>query len=86
MSKQPSGAKGAHDEPQAKPANSAALLLLGDVANTTWRMFVPTIGLLLFGGYVDTEFDTKPLFLLIGAALGFIIAIWLIVKQVKDVT
>lgn len=84
MSKQPNGASGAHDKPPAKPAKSAAILLLGDIANTTWRMFVPTVGLLLLGVYIDDQFDTKPLALLIGAALGFILAIWLIIKQVKD--
>ena len=84
MSKQPNGASGAHDKPPAKPAKSAAILLLGDIANTTWRMFVPTVGLLLLGVYIDDQFDTKPIALLIGAALGFILAIWLTIKQVKD--
>ncbi len=86
MSKQPNGASGAHDKPPAKPAKSAAILLLGDVANTTWRMFVPTIGLLLLGTYIDSQLDTKPIGLLIGAGLGFALAIWLIFKQVKDVS
>ena len=85
MSKQPNGASRAHDQPPAKPAKSAAILLLGDIANTTWRMFVPTIGLLLLGTYIDSQFNTTPISLLIGAGLGFALAIWLIIKQVKDV-
>lgn len=86
MSKQPNGASGAHDQPPAKPAKSAAILLLGDIANTTWRMFVPTIGLLLLGTYIDSQLGTKPIALLVGAGLGFLLAIWLIIKQVKDVS
>lgn len=80
MSKQPTGA---HETP---PEKSAALLLLGDVYSTTWRMFVPTIGLLLAGVYIDEKLQTKPVALLIGAGLGFVLALWLIRKQVKDLS
>jgi F0F1-type ATP synthase assembly protein I len=50
------------------------------MADTTWRMFVPTIGLLMVGRKLDTSLQTKPWCMLTGAALGGVIA-WLLIKK-----
>lgn len=60
-----------------KPVN----VLLLDMADTTWRMFIPTIGLLLIGRRLDVRYDTKPWLMLAGALVGGLIAAWLVKRQ-----
>lgn len=60
---------------------SDGLYLITSMADTTWRMFVPTVGLLLVGNMLDTQFHTKPWLLLAGVAIGGCISAWLIKKQ-----
>ena len=69
--------------PGSKRNQSAAIRLIIDMANTTWRMFVPIVGLLLFGRYLDTMTGTKPLLMLVGAACGTLVAALLIKSQLK---
>jgi len=54
------------------------LLTIGD---TTWRMFVPSVGFTLLGVWLDNQFGSKPLFLAIGVVVGFAGAILLVKKQ-----
>ena len=77
-SKEPSG-------PQTQPDKSAVILMLGDIGDTTWRMFVPTVGLTLLGSHLDGMWSTKPWCLLAGATLGSAIAWLLIRKQLRRV-
>ncbi len=63
--------------PRSANATSAVLISLAD---TTWRMFVPTIGLLLIGRYADSQFDTKPFGMIIGIVVGAVFA-WLLVRK-----
>ncbi len=56
------------------------------IADTTWRMFVPTISMILLGNLADDTWHTKPYGVLVGAALGGLIAGLLIKRQLaKDV-
>lgn len=71
------------DQPSSKEP-SHAMMLLGTIGDTTWRMFVPTIGLLLLGDYLDRSFQTKPLLLLVGVITGMIISGLLIMRQLKE--
>lgn len=82
MGKQPNGAPTNHESPRTK---SAAILLLGDIADTTWRMFVPTIGMTLLGSYLDTQWRTKPVMLAIGIVSGAALAIILVRRQLKRI-
>ena len=78
-------AKSDDERTQEPPRNpSAAMLLLGTIADTTWRMFIPIIGLLLIGDWLDRTYGTKPWLMLIGAAAGIGISWYLIRKQLKD--
>ena len=55
--------------------------LILDMADTTWRMFVPTVGLLLLGRVADRHFGTNPWLMLAGVALGAAIATLLVKRQ-----
>ncbi len=62
-------------------SSSAVAPILLDMADTTWRMFVPTIGLLLLGRHYDLRFGTKPWLMLAGALVGALVAAFLIRRQ-----
>lgn len=62
-------------------SSSAGSMILLDMADTTWRMFVPTIGLLMLGRWLDTRYGFKPWLMLAGVALGALIAALLIRRQ-----
>lgn len=66
---------------QAARSKSVALPVLIDMADTTWRMFVPTVGMLLVGRHFDLKFGTKPWLMLAGVAFGALIAAMLIKNQ-----
>ncbi len=66
---------------------STVVLLLGIAGDTTWRMFVPVIGLTALGIWGDRSFGTKPWLTAAGVALGTAIATLLVRNQLKkDVT
>lgn len=71
------------DKAPAPPNKSAVILLLGDIADTTWRMFIPTILLVVFGHWLDGELKTGPGLSIGGVIIGFVIAAWLIRKQLE---
>lgn len=68
------------------PSSGTTLLIFGTIADTTWRLFVPVLGLLVCGMWLDGKTDKKPLFALIGVLLGFLIAVGLIYQQYRQVT
>lgn len=73
----------------AVPATSSeptALELLASMADTTWRMFVPTLPLIALGNWADTTYSTKPFFMLAGALVGGAVAALLVKKQLKGKT
>lgn len=66
---------------------STVILLLGIAADTTWRMFVPVLGLTALGVWGDRSFGTKPWLTVVGLAIGTAIAALLVRNQLKkDVT
>lgn len=73
-------------EKPPKPTRSQTAILLTAMADTSWRMFVPTIGMLLLGRWIDSWLGTTPIALLIGLTLGVIASIWLVTKQIKEVS
>lgn len=72
-----------HDESKLS-SDSPAMSVASTIADTTWRMFVPTIGLLLLGRMFDTAYDTKPLGMAIGTVIGAVIAGILIIRQLNN--
>lgn len=82
MSKLPNEEADRHEAPRNQ---STALLLLGDIADTSWRMFVPSIGLTLLGLYFDQQLGTTPWLLVGGMVFGIVAAYWLVRMQIKRV-
>lgn len=81
-----STSKPTRDAPDTPPQRSTALLLLGDIGSTTWRMFVPTVGLALLGRVADdVTGTTAPWLLLLGASVGAVVAGVLIKRQLTTI-
>lgn len=70
------------DEP---PKASTVLLLLGTIGDTTWRMFVPIVGLLMLGVWIDTTYGTLPFGIIILTLVGIYIAAVLVRNQLRNV-
>ena len=79
MSKQPNG----DTEDQLPSTKNAAILLLGDIADTTWRMFLPTIAGIVGGATADGYLGTSPWLFAIGTLVGCVIAGMLVKKQLE---
>lgn len=60
---------------------AAARVILGTIGDTTWRMFVPSIGCTLLGVWLDM----KPWLMFAGVVLGFVGAYLLVNKQLGRV-
>lgn len=63
---------------------SPAILLLVTIADTTWRMFVPTIGGVLVGVGLDYLFNTKPLLTITMVIIGSLISALLVAIQFRN--
>ncbi len=70
------------DDPALVSNKSTPLLLLGTVADTTWRMFVPAVGFTLLGAWADNALGTKPALMFIGIVVGAALAFLLVKKQI----
>ena len=57
-------------------------VILATMADTTWRMFVPSVGFTLLGVYLDEQFQTKPWLMIIGILIGFLGAFLLVKAQI----
>ena len=73
------------DDVPEPPDESTVILLLKDTGDTTWRMFVPSIGMTLLGVWLDTVFTTMPWLMIIGIIVGFAFAILLVKKQMDTI-
>lgn len=73
------------DDQRSAPSAKIVLTLFGTVADTTWRMFVPTLGGTALGIWADRSFGTAPLWTLIGVTIGSMAAFGLIYLQLRAV-
>lgn len=69
--------------PVPKPSKSQVIFMFGTMADTTWRMFIPIIGLALGGVWIDRTYGTKPFITIIGIIVGTAIAAYLVRLQFK---
>jgi hypothetical protein len=75
-----------HDGTPTPPKTaSTVILLLSDIADVTWRMFIPTIGGLLAGIWLDSVWHTLPWMAAVGFVLGIAITTILVRQQIKKV-
>lgn len=72
-------------EPSEESNKSTAVLLFATAADTTWRMFVPTLGGSLLGLWLDGVWGTEPLLAVAGLALGIAMTAVLVRQQYKEV-
>lgn len=73
------------EDKRVPPDRSTVILLLSTMADTTWRMFVPIIGLAVGGLLLDKQFHTTPVLMIIGIVLGIILAAVLVRRQLLSV-
>ena len=59
--------------------------LIATIADTTWRMFVPSVGFTLLGVWLDEQFQTKPWLMLTGIVLGCVLAVMLVRRQIMAI-
>lgn len=72
-------------EASQAPSRQTVVLLIATMADTTWRLFVPTVGGLLLGLWADNEFGTRPWLLVSGTLAGILLSILLIYVQIKRI-
>ncbi len=73
------------DDHSQPPSSSTVILLLLTMGDTTWRMFVPTIGLMVLGLWADGWLHTTPWLMIIGLVAGTFLAVILVKDQLKRV-
>lgn len=73
------------DKKPTPPDRSTVILLLGTIGDTTWRMFIPTIGLTVLGLLADKQLHTTPWIMTAGIVLGILLAYALVRRQIKKV-
>ena len=67
----------------ASSSSVSAMAIVGTMADTTWRIFVPTVGLMLLGVWADRTCGTKPWLMIIGLAIGVACAVALVRRQIR---
>ena len=65
--------------------SGAMTLLTKTIIGTTWRMFLPTIGLTLLGLWLDNVSGMKMRWLLAGIISGAIISVILVALQIAKI-
>ena len=71
------------DQARTKPDRATTVALLMSFADTTWRMFVPSVLFIGGGIYGDLHWGTEPWLTLASVALGLIVSTRLIKDQIK---
>jgi hypothetical protein len=59
--------------------------ILATIGDTTWRMFVPSVGFTLLGVWLDSVLATKPWLMFVGIVIGFAFAILLVRRQITAI-
>lgn len=73
------------DGTKRPPTTSTVILLLGDIVDTSWRMFVPTIGGTLLGWWLGHVTKLGTWLAFVGLLIGCVITFVLIKQQFKKV-
>jgi F0F1-type ATP synthase assembly protein I len=69
------------EDKQQPPEKSTAIILFYIAADTTWRMFVPTLGGTILGLWADSVWHTEPWWSIAGLTVGIIVTALLIKQQ-----
>ncbi|OYW85593.1 hypothetical protein B7Z17_02035 [Candidatus Saccharibacteria bacterium 32-49-10] len=76
---------GSDEDQNASPYSTGVMLTL-TFLDTTWRLFIPSVGLTVLGLLLDREFGTKPWLMVAGIIVGSAVAVYLVRSQLKKVT
>jgi Flp pilus assembly protein TadB len=68
-----------------RPDRGTVTTLFGTIGDTTWRMFVPTIGLTILGLIVDKWLHTRPWIMVVFMFAGAYLAYVLVMRQLQKV-
>lgn len=83
MDTEPNSQEPTTKRPQDK---STLLMIFGDIADTTWRMFVPVVGFAALGLYLDIVLDMVPWLTISLTVVGAFIAALLVWRQIKRIS
>jgi F0F1-type ATP synthase assembly protein I len=72
-------------EKTTMPKSSDVLLLFTTAADTTWRLFVPTVGGVALGMWADKTAGSRPLWTIVGVICGTMVSLSLVYIQLKKV-
>lgn len=78
------GASSRDNDDRKTPSERSSTVVFMTIADTTWRMFIPSVGLTLLGVWCDERWQTTPWLMFVGIILGFTIAalaVWLQYKK-----
>ena len=67
------------------PPEPRSTVVFMTIADTSWRMFVPSVGLTLLGVWLDKTYQTGPWLLFTGIILGLLLAILAVALQLKKI-
>lgn len=73
------------DKKSTIPKSGDVLILFATVADTTWRLFVPTLGGVLLGIWMDRTTNNRPVWTIIGVICGTMVSLGLVYLQLKGV-
>ena len=68
------GVSPSNSDGQKTPPGPRSTVVLLTMADTTWRMFVPSVGGTFLGVWGDSKFGTTPWLLFAGIVLGLLVA------------
>lgn len=67
------------------PPEDHPTVILMTIADTSWRMFVPSFGGTLLGVWLDGTFGTSPWLLFLGIIVGILVAVTAVILQLKKI-
>lgn len=72
--------------PKKPQAENTVLAVVGDIADTTWRIFFPIVGFAVLGLYIDMSIAMTPWITLLLTAVGSAVAALLVRRQINRIT
>ena len=85
MSKESDQTHVANDSHGDKTESDHIFIIFRTIVDTTWRMFLPTIGFTVFGAWLDAVLGAKPWMMIGGILLGFLVASGLVAVQIRAI-
>lgn len=73
------------DDVKSAPSGKIVFLIFATVADTSARLFLPTIGGTILGIWLDHTFDLTPICTILGVLLGSAMAFMLVYFQIQKV-